>query len=216
MASQHDTYLKDGWLTTLGLVTAIYTKATKTRVTSEEDSAALTLMSTDLERIRMGFRSIHDIWASVIEVALSSWLLYVQLGAAFVVPIAVVFCCVVAMSVLVRHMAASQKSWMAVAQKRVGLTATVIANMKNLKISGLTHPVANVVQKLRVSELVAGSRFRQLMICSAVIAFVPVYVSPAITFAFAQTSLDSTTIFTAVSYLLLLAEPLTQLFQVSI
>jgi hypothetical protein len=173
-------------------------------------------MSTDLERIRVGFRTIHDLWACLIEIGLSSWLLYGQLGAAFVVPIAVVVCCFLAMSVLIRYTGDSQRSWMAGAEKRVGLTATVIANMKNLRISGLTNPVANVVQNLRISELASASRYRHLVIYSAIIAFIPIFVSPVITFAVAQTSLDSVRIFTALSYLLLLAEPLSQLFQVRI
>lgn len=39
---------------------------------------------------------------------------------------------------------------MAGVQNRVGLTATVIASMKNLKISGLSDAVSGSMQKLRV------------------------------------------------------------------
>lgn len=194
-------------------MTAIYTKATESQVTADEESASLTLMSSDIERIRMGFRTFHDMWASVIEVALASWLLYRQLGVAFLAPILVVLVCTFLTSFVVKFTGASQKRWMAGAQKRVGLTATVIANMKNLKISGLTMPVGEFVQQLRLDELAASGRFRLLVVCAAFIGYCPLYLSPIFTFAIARTMLDTTKIFTSLSYLILLCNPLSQIFQ---
>ncbi|KAK9787168.1 putative ABC multidrug transporter [Seiridium cardinale] len=195
------------------LVTAIYTKATEAQVTADEESASVTLMSSDIERIRMGFRSLHDMWASIIEVALASWLLYNQLGVAFLAPILVVIVCSSITSYLVRFTGGWQKAWMAAAQKRVGLTAAVISNMKNLKISGLTVPVGDFVQKLRLVELAASGRFRLLIVFAAFIGFCPLYLSPVLTFAVARATLDATKIFTSLSYLTLLSTPLTQLLQ---
>ncbi|KAH8202021.1 hypothetical protein TruAng_003776 [Truncatella angustata] len=195
------------------LVTAVYTKATEAQVTANEESASLTLMSSDIERIRVGFRTLHDMWASVIEVALASWLLYNQLGVAFLAPIIVVIVCSLVTLYMVRFTGPSQKRWMASAQKRVGLTAAVIADMKNLKISGLTMPVGEFVQRLRLEELVASGRFRLLIIAAVFVGHCPLYLSPIFTFAVAQTSLDTTKIFTSLSYLTLLCNPLTQIFQ---
>ncbi|KAH8666519.1 putative ABC multidrug transporter [Xylariales sp. PMI_506] len=195
------------------LVSAIYTRATEVQAADNEESASITLMSTDIERIRLGFRPIHQIWANVIEVALASWLLYQELGAAFVAPIVVVICCFLSVSYLVRYTGPSQKVWMAAAQRRVGLTATVIANMKNIKISGLAGPVGFFVQKLRLDELSASGKFRGLIVIAATLAYVPLFLSPFITFAFARQSLDATRVFTSLSYLVLLANPLSQLFQ---
>lgn len=48
------------------LVTEIFIKATKARIRSDDDGAALTLMSTDIKRIKVSFRSLHEIWASMI------------------------------------------------------------------------------------------------------------------------------------------------------
>ena len=114
------------------LVTAIYTKATECRLTARDDMASVTLMSTDTERINMAFRALHEFWANAIEIALASWLLYRQLGAAFAAPIVVVLCCVVSLALIVRYVTPAQRVWMAMVQKRVGMTATVIADMKNI------------------------------------------------------------------------------------
>jgi ABC-type bacteriocin/lantibiotic exporter with double-glycine peptidase domain len=195
------------------LVTEIFQKATKVRMGFDNDSAALTLMSTDMERINVGLRPVHDIWASIIQVALASWMLYNQLGVVFVAPMGVVALCSIGLVILMNFTGDSQRGWMAGVQKRVGLTATVIANMKNLKISGLSDAVGDFVQKLRVEELAAGTRFRRIYIVAALFGFTPLLIGPPLTFAFAQRTLDVSRIFTSLSWLLLLTNPLSHIFQ---
>ncbi|KAF7558131.1 hypothetical protein G7Z17_g146 [Cylindrodendrum hubeiense] len=195
------------------LVTETFIKTTKSPIGTGDDSAALTLMSTDIERIDLGFRPLHDIWAGIIQVALASWMLYNQLGVVFVAPIGIVTSCFIGLVILMKFTGDSQRTWMAGVQKRVGLTATVIGSMKNLKMSGLSSAVSDFVQKLRVDELAAGSRFRKIFIVAALFGFIPLLVSPPLTFAFAQRKLDASKMFTSLSYLLLLTNPLSQIFQ---
>ncbi|KAL4960800.1 putative ABC multidrug transporter [Aspergillus stella-maris] len=195
------------------LVTETYIAATRARLGSSDDSTALTLMSTDMERIRMGLRSVHETWASVIQAGLAAWMLYRQLGVAFIASMGVVVVCFVGIGFLVMFTGDSQRAWMSGVQKRVGLTATVISSMKSLKMSGLTAPVAEYVQQLRVNELAAGAKFRRIMIIAAIFAFIPQLISPPLTFAFAQNALNASTMFTSLSFLTLLTQPLSQLFQ---
>lgn len=161
----------------------------------------------------MGLRFMHETWASIIQAGLAAWMLYGQLGVVFVAPVGVVVTCFVGLGILINFTGDSQRSWMCGVQKRVGLTATVIASMKWLKISGLTGPVAEYVQQLRVDELAAGARYRRIMIIAAVFAFMPQLISPPLTFAFAQNPLNASTMFTSLSFLTLLTQPLSQLFQ---
>lgn len=195
------------------LVTEIFTKATKARIGTGDDSAALTLMSTDMERIKTGFRNLHEIWASIIQAALAGWMLYNRLGVVFVAPVGVVIVCFIGLGILINFTGDSQRSWMAGVQKRVGLTATVIASMKNLKISGLSVAIGDFVQHLRVEELAAGGRFRKLAIIAAVLGFIPLLISPPLTFAFAQATLHASRMFTSLAFLTLLTNPLSQVFQ---
>lgn len=195
------------------LVTETFIRATKAQIGTGDDSAALTLMSTDIERINIGFRALHDIWASTILVAFASWMLYNHLGPIFAAPIGIVIICLLGLSVVMKFIGNSQRLWMSGVQKRVGLTATVISNMKNLKISGLSTPIRDFVQKLRVSELAAGVRFRKISITAALLGFTPLLISPPVAFAFAQRKLDAATMFTSLSWLLLLTDPLSQIFQ---
>ncbi|KAJ5375709.1 ABC transporter integral membrane type 1 [Penicillium concentricum] len=195
------------------LVREIFITATKARIGTADDSAALTLMSTDMERIKTGFRSLHEIWACLIQAALAGWMLYNRIGVVFVAPMGVVIVCFIGLAILINFTGDSQRSWMAGVQKRVGLTATVIASMKNLKISGLSVAIGDFVQKLRVEELAAGGRFRKIGIIAAVLGFLPLLIGPPLAFAFTQTSFDASRMFTSLSFLTLLTNPLSQVFQ---
>lgn len=63
---------------------------TETLVNVTDDSAAVTLMSTDVEKIRQGMVMMHEFWANTIEVGVASFLLYQSLGIAFLAPIIIV------------------------------------------------------------------------------------------------------------------------------
>lgn len=195
------------------LVTETFIQATRSRIGTADNNAALTLMSTDVERIKVGFRALHEVWASMMQAALAAWMLYTRLGVAFVAPLATVTICFVGVGILINFTGDSQRSWMAGVQKRVGLTATVIAGMKNLKMSGLSVAISDFVQNLRVEELAAGARFRKVTIIAALFAFSAQLLSPPLTFAFAQRALDVSSLFASLSFLTLLTTPLSHIFQ---
>lgn len=70
------------------LVTAIYRKTTEISITALDNSAAITLMSTDVERVEFGLRMIHEFWASVLQIGLGTYILERELGVAVVAPVA--------------------------------------------------------------------------------------------------------------------------------
>ena len=195
------------------LTGAVYRQLTIIKLSAGDKSSALTLMSTDVERVRRGLMNLHEFWANTIEVALASWLLQRQLGVAFIAPISIVLLCVIASGYLARYANPRQKAWMEKVQRRVGFTSGVIGNMKNLKMSGLSIPVRDTIQRLRAEELKAGSNFRFIQIIATTIAFTPLSMSPVVTFAVTSKQLDISTAFTSLAYLLLLSNPLSMIFQ---
>jgi ATP-binding cassette subfamily C (CFTR/MRP) protein 1 len=70
-------------------VTIIYRKTTEISLTALDNSAAVTLMNTDVERIIQGLRMMHEDCANIIQVGIATWLLQRELGVACVAPIAV-------------------------------------------------------------------------------------------------------------------------------
>ncbi|KAJ4396574.1 hypothetical protein N0V93_000795 [Gnomoniopsis smithogilvyi] len=65
-----------------GLVALIFDKAIALDASTAKDSAAVTLMSTDIDGIASALQKIHDIWASFIELGLAIFLLERQIGSA--------------------------------------------------------------------------------------------------------------------------------------
>jgi ATP-binding cassette, subfamily C (CFTR/MRP), member 1 len=50
------------------------------------DITGLTLMGTDVDRVLVGFRSIHEVWASLLEMGIAVYLLERQLQVACLIP----------------------------------------------------------------------------------------------------------------------------------
>lgn len=74
------------------LVSLLFSKTIALSAASavSQGSAALTLTSTDVERICSSFEVLHEIWANPIQVAIAIWLLERQLGVACIAPVIVV------------------------------------------------------------------------------------------------------------------------------
>lgn len=70
-------------------MTSVYRKTTEISLTALDNSAAVTLMSIDVERIMIGLMSMHEFWANIIQVGIATWLLQQELGVACVAPIAI-------------------------------------------------------------------------------------------------------------------------------
>ncbi|RMJ01454.1 hypothetical protein CDV36_015802 [Fusarium kuroshium] len=205
---QRSLYMARGCLTAHA-----YRSTTEGKMTDINDAAALTLMSTDVERIIHGFHSLHDFWANIIEVALGCFLLERELGLAFISPLIIILLCVLVTYAIARVIGERQSHWMARIESRVGLTASIISNIKYLRISGITAPVRDLIQKMREEELKIGNQFRWLLILTATTAYVPNAISPVAAFAFTNEHLDTLKIFVSFSFVLLLTNPLGQMFQ---
>lgn len=72
-----------------GLISMLTRKTTDLSMRDVDPASSLTLMSADIERIVQGWQTMHEIWASLAEIAVAIVLLEGQLGVACVVPIAV-------------------------------------------------------------------------------------------------------------------------------
>lgn len=72
-----------------GLMTAMFKQTISLTADDLKDSAAVTLMGTDVERIVATFGKLHEVWAAVVEVAIAIFLLHRQISAASVVPVVI-------------------------------------------------------------------------------------------------------------------------------
>lgn len=63
-----------------GLVSMIYKKTLGLKTVSVKDNAPVTLMSTDMDNIIAAGESLHDMWASFLDLPIGIYLLYRQVG----------------------------------------------------------------------------------------------------------------------------------------
>lgn len=203
-----------------GLVSLIYRKTVDLSITALEEKAALTLMSTDIERITTSFQYLHDAWAAFIEVGIALYLLYRQLGVGFIAPAICFICAALAMTICTRLFPRYQKIWVEAIQTRVAFTSTMLGSMRSIKLLGISSVVSDLAQRLRIGENVIARKYRWLIIFQVIFQNITSFVAPVTTFAVyvirdnaAGKPLDTSTAFTVLSILQLLEPPLTLLVQ---
>ncbi|KAH7390278.1 hypothetical protein BKA64DRAFT_710834 [Cadophora sp. MPI-SDFR-AT-0126] len=126
------------------LITQIYARTVDLSITALNDSAAVTLMSSDTETICRGFANVHELWVVPVELGLALWLLYRQLGLALLAPAVASFISTASILAIAKYIGNAQKVWIQGIQTRVGVTASTLGSMKAIKILGLTNKVSDI------------------------------------------------------------------------
>lgn len=165
------------------IVPCIYKKTLRLDPAEANSADALTLISTDIDTIVQGIVQLHETWGSLVEIGLSVYLIYRQLGAACAMPIAFAICLyssskalsvqkisnvdrtvvMVGTIFLAVPTGAHQASWIQASQERVAATSKTLGSMKWLKISGLNDVAFSIIRKLRTRELEISRKFRILL-----------------------------------------------------
>jgi ATP-binding cassette subfamily C (CFTR/MRP) protein 1 len=186
----------------------------------ENAQASLTLISTDMQQISMGLQRFHDLWANAIQVAIASYLLEKQVGIACVFPIVIVVCCALASTSTSSWSKVRQNQWMKKVELRISATSSLLSALKEIKMRGLPPAGSSRIQGLRMAELHSANRFRRTIVWSLVLAYIPNFISPVVTFLVFilqarsnGTSFDATRAFTSLSILVILTQPLAATLQ---
>ncbi|KAH8700509.1 putative multidrug resistance protein [Talaromyces proteolyticus] len=212
------------WFRTLALMrsmltTAIFDKTLQSQAAVAEDKAAITLMSTDVDRIVNGLREAHELWANAVQIVIATYLLELELKYACVAPALVALGSFVAITYLSSYTKQFQKQWMGKLQVRIKEVSSMLDSIKGIKISGLTQQLHDIISGLRRQEVDASKPFRLLGAGTSTIALLPQLLSPVLAFAIYAAvalrggeSLDVSRLFTSLSILSLLSQPLFTLF----
>ena len=166
------------------LVSIVYSQTVDLNLTSVDESAALTLMSTDVERICIALEYIHGLWSSAIEIVLGIYLLQRQIGLASLGP--ALLCAASALAVLwlaTRYASKAQRIWVASIQTRINSTSRVLGGMKAVKMLGLTDKMRSLVQQLRVDEIKTSMWYRQLVLVRVALGKGSEVLAPGMAFA---------------------------------
>ncbi|KAE9371145.1 putative multidrug resistance-associated protein [Stipitochalara longipes BDJ] len=202
------------------LVSMIYEKTVDLSITALDESAAITLMSSDTETICGSFSNLHELWAVPVEIGIAMWLLQRELGLSFLAPAAVAIISTLSLILITKCIGRAQKFWNEAIQTRVDVTTAMLGSMKALKILGFTPVVTEIVQGLRVKELKIAGLFRRLLCTSTFFANNMRLLAPFVTFvAFVliqghtKLQLTPATAFTTLSLVGLLSSPFNTLLR---
>ncbi|KAJ8107918.1 hypothetical protein ONZ43_g6583 [Nemania bipapillata] len=106
-------------------------------------------------------------------------------------------------------------SWIGKVQQRIGITSTMLGHMKSIKMSGMGQNLGRSIAQLRKDEIDAAAPFRIMSAIISAVAQAPVLLSPVAAFALfaivsgnSGKSFDVTRVFTSLSLILLLGQPL--------
>ncbi|CCD53931.1 similar to ABC transporter [Botrytis cinerea T4] len=204
-----------------GLVCIIYNVTLALDAHSAGDSAAVTLMSTDIERIGTGFSSVDILWAGPIEAGIAAYLLQREMGLACIAPVIISLACTIGAFSIMKWAKHTQKEWVEAVQKRVAITSSALKSIRGIKMQGLTTRLSEDLQELRVQELEYAKPFRRNIIATAVTSNITTLCGPAITFIvyiLIQRTKDSATLnvgqaFTSLSLISLLSAPVSEMVQ---
>ncbi|KAF2031181.1 P-loop containing nucleoside triphosphate hydrolase protein [Setomelanomma holmii] len=203
------------------LIHNIYRKTTTLPSGRSENMEAMALMNTDVERIVVSIRMLHESWATAIEVAVATFLLERQVGRLALAPIAVGLACVSGSAAVSSVAGGRQARWMEALERRIQVTIPVLDSIREIRMLAISPKVEAMIHDLRGREINIARWFRQVIIIAFALAYGPVTLSPAIVFtAYAarvnvstSETFDAARVFTALSLMNILAVPLITFLQ---
>jgi ATP-binding cassette subfamily C (CFTR/MRP) protein 1 len=130
---------------------------------------AVTLMSTDIDRLSLSMQHVIEFWARLVEVSIGIWLLWRQLGSVAIAPVIVTVIFVGLQTWLASKTGSRQGKWVQAVQRRVGTTSTVLRSMKSIKLAGLVGSMGDLLHNERVRELDFAKSFRVIMTYSIIV-----------------------------------------------
>ncbi|KAF2218105.1 hypothetical protein CERZMDRAFT_119613 [Cercospora zeae-maydis SCOH1-5] len=196
----------------------IVQKSARLVVDAGAEAQALTMMTSDVQRIVTATSFVHELWAAPLEAGVATWLLWRQLGPSALAALAMALLCALAATLLGRRVGPAQRAWLAASERRVAATRTLLTFRPAVKMMGAEAAVATTIADARQQELAASKPFRTLMVGSVVVSFSTLSLAPVVTFgayiAIHGAALDAPQLFGSLVLISLLASPLVRVFQI--
>ncbi|OAA75848.1 ABC multidrug transporter [Akanthomyces lecanii RCEF 1005] len=153
---------------------------------SEEEakkSAALTLMSTDIDAIASGLPQCIEIPVTVAETGLGIYFLSFFIGYSCVIILFPVLFTTTTSYVLGKWIGPAFASWNQSIETRVAKTSNILGQLPGIKMLGLGPTVSVFLHRLRVEEVKVSNRYRTLVSLSVLLVQFADLMSPIIVVA---------------------------------
>lgn len=144
------------------LVSAIYAKGLEAKGLHEAKPEILNLMSTDTDRIVNSCISFHSFWSIPFQLVVTLYLLYTQLGVAFVSGVIFAVILIPINRYIALKIGKLSAFLMTAKDKRVQLTTEALTGAKQIKMQALEDIFTDKIEELRKNELVFLSKRKYL------------------------------------------------------
>ncbi|XP_055853767.1 ATP-binding cassette sub-family C member 10 [Episyrphus balteatus] len=195
----------------IGVVSAIYRKALEARGLKNSRPEILNLMSTDTDRIVNSCVSFHSFWSIPFQLFTTLYLLYTQLGVAFLAGVAFAAMLIPINRWIARSIGSISKDLMTAKDARLAATSETIAGAKQVKLHAWEDVFIQKIRDLRKEEIkYLGKRKYLDALCVYFWATTPVLMC-LLTFgmsAILGNKLTAATTYTSVALLNMLIGPL--------
>ncbi|KAJ4482345.1 P-loop containing nucleoside triphosphate hydrolase protein [Lentinula aciculospora] len=141
---------------------AVYRKTLALDVTclaSVPGGNPMNLISADIDRITSVIDPLHQMWSSLITIAIGLYLIYNELGAAFIATIVVTIVIMVATPYLSQEIRPLQTKLSAAGDRRIRLISGILRQIKGIKLSAHEPELIKKVSEVRKAELQARKNF---------------------------------------------------------
>ncbi|KAJ3769093.1 P-loop containing nucleoside triphosphate hydrolase protein [Lentinula raphanica] len=151
---------------------AVYRKTLALDVTclsSVPGGNPMNLISADIDRITSVIDPLHQMWSSLITIAIGLYLIYNQLGVAFVATIIVTIVIMVVTPYFSREIRSLQTKLSAAGDRRIRLISGILRQIKGIKLSAYEPELIEKVSEVRKAELQARKNFWEkfyLIVCT--------------------------------------------------
>ncbi|KAH8703553.1 P-loop containing nucleoside triphosphate hydrolase protein [Talaromyces proteolyticus] len=166
-----------------GLISLIYHETAHGRNVDQGELDSTSLMGTDVQRIIVGFQSIHELWGSLIDIAIATYLLQREVYVACLVPGLLVLAFVLMTFKISARGKRYQKLWAEKVEERLAVTSSMLGDMRAIKMLGLSDKLFDIVDKLRRTEIYESRKFRILLVGEIFFSNSPTVLAPVVTFA---------------------------------
>lgn len=137
------------------LIAALYETTLDTSSKDVDLGTATVLMNVDVEKLLQGCKQINEIWAAFIVTGVALYIMYTHLGVAFVAPFLTIIVSTAVSTWMGAAMRTRQGLYAATTERRITAIAYVVANMKGVRMLGLSDTVHQVLTQLRQAEVKA-------------------------------------------------------------
>ncbi|KAM3435751.1 hypothetical protein NHJ13734_005395 [Beauveria thailandica] len=142
------------------LVSVIFNKTLRVSSHAASDAETMTLMSADIDRIGESMEDVHELYAGPLELGLALWLLYRFLGIAMSASTAFIIVYLVGSLRVATIAGDAQVPWLEAIETRLDATSGALDALKDIRMTGVSGAIFNVITRLRQREIRSSLRYR--------------------------------------------------------